>query len=184
MYNVPKWSWRFFLWVNGKIIESYLLKQHIFHSSKLIKNFVKYIYCCLEQYNTLWDSSNSVQYKTGISMVSDRDIYSDSKIPRHATCNIHYVTKCHQDFLICTWLKLVFSRSHCCISHAVFFSLIGECLWILMLSIKCFIFMLVTWAQVISLKIKKQNIFNEYKVCSSLTFLGVGGWVHGLIEKR
>ena len=124
-----------FLWVNGKTIESYLLKQHIFHSSKLIKNFLKYVYCCLEQYNTLWDSSNSVQYKTGISMVSDRDSYSDSKIPRHVTCNIRYVTKCHQDFLVCTWLKLVFSRSHCCISHAVFFSLIGECLWILMLAL-------------------------------------------------
>ena len=51
---------------------------------------MEYVYCCLEQYNTLWDSSNSVQYKTGISMVSDRDIYSDSKIPRHATVFYFY----------------------------------------------------------------------------------------------
>ena len=50
---------------------------------------------------------------------------------------------------------------------------------------QCFIFMLVTWAQVISLKIKKQNIFNEYKVyCLFKSDVFRGGWLGAWVDRK
>ena len=48
---------------------------------------------------------------------------------------------------------------------------------------QCFIFMLVMWAQVIPLKIKKQNIFNKYKVyCLFKSDVFRGGWLGAWVD--
>ena len=79
-----------------------------------LKTFMQYGPMFTEvEYNILWNSS--------VSFMTKRLSLSLAMQNTHATFNIHYIIKCHQDFCRFTSLNLVFSRSCLFISLSVFF---------------------------------------------------------------